>query len=531
LWHLAFRYRDSLHASMMNKTPYFEAAGVLAVSPLLEKGPPATLTAYRHEPGTLVVQLQDIDGKPARGYVFTDRFGQRIDLAGSTDDKGVVRFDGVQVWDHEIEAHLLGLNLPDLGIDGTPIPKDEELVGRTAVFKQKVATVNDRETRVTIRPKRVGYIRGIVRPPKGRTAADYWVRYNDNDGAVDFGDRYDNETGEFVIGPLAEGKATVYVWKGMTVPASQEVEVRNDRVAHIEFTPPAEVKPQKSQDTGIRGQVLLSDGKTPAGAARLAVFYPGLWPARDWGETDARGRIHMRQTTSFGNDKSNGRPGSPDQPVVVAWLSGACGATITPFTEDAEPPFKVVLPPSIKLQGRVTVGGKALEGRKSQFRVLAAYEGKGKLDGLLSVDVSTEADGRFELAGLTPGTYQVQATMDGIWLSRAVRLTIKPDAAPTEALTLDIGEPGAPSILELVHRDGAPVRGGTATVVRPKGPLTDLLWPAEFTADGAGVIQIPPLEVGSHTVRVKGAAEEQTLVIPSLLDAQAKPVKVRVVVE
>jgi hypothetical protein len=61
--------------------------------------------------------------------------------------------------------------------------------------------------------------------------------------------------------------------------------------------------------------------------------------------------------------------------------------------------------------------------------------------------------------------------------------------------------------------------------------LTDLFWPAEFIADGAGVIHIPPLEVGTHKVRVKGAAENQTLEIPALLDAEAKPVNLRVVGE
>src|SRR5262249_57392724 len=99
---------------------------------------------------------------------------------------------------------------------------------------------------------------------------------------------------------------------------------------------------------------------------------------------------------------------------------------------------------------------KGLRGWNNQFRVLAAYEGKGKLDEFLSLDVNAQADGSFELPGLTPGTYQIQAAMDGIWLSRSVRLTIGPAARP-EPLTLDIGEPGVTSVLKFVDAQGQPV--------------------------------------------------------------------------
>jgi hypothetical protein len=68
LWHVSFRYRDSpVHWIPVRESPYYEAAAVVAVSPLLEKRPPTPLTAQHHEPGALIVQLQDVNGRPARG--------------------------------------------------------------------------------------------------------------------------------------------------------------------------------------------------------------------------------------------------------------------------------------------------------------------------------------------------------------------------------------------------------------------------------------------------------------------------------
>jgi hypothetical protein len=163
--------------------------------------------------------------------------------------------------------------------------------------------------------------------------------------------------------------------------------------------------------------------------------------------------------------------------------------------------------------------------------VLAACDGKGKLNDLLSVDVSAEAYGNFELVGLTPGTYRVQAAMDGIWLSREVRLTVEPERVEREPLLLDIGEPGTASVVEVVRPDGKPIPGKSAKIIRPDGPLTDRLWPAEFISDGAGVVHIPPLEFGSHKVRIAGTAVDYRLVIPQLLKVQTEPAKLRIVVE
>jgi hypothetical protein len=96
-------------------------------------------------------------------------------------------------------------------------------------------------------------------------------------------------------------------------------------------------------------------------------------------------------------------------------------------------------------------------------------------------------------------------------------------------LTLDIGAPGPASVVRLVDARGTPVCRAVAAIARPEGPLAALLWPAEFTSDGAGVLHIPPLEAGTHKFRIRGAAEEELLVIPSLSDHGAKPIERRVV--
>jgi hypothetical protein len=227
--------------------------------------------------------------------------------------------------------------------------------------------------------------------------------------------------------------------------------------------------------------------------------------------------------------------GSPTMPVVVAWLPGQCGASIVPVkraseaTEDRK--VAIVLPPSITVRGKVTVGGKNIQGQMSQLTVLAAHEGKGRLDDLLSLEVNTEANGDFELAGLTPGAYRIQAAMDRIWLCQSVRLVFDVKFGKPESVQLDIGQPGAASVIEVVDKRGKPVHSVKATIARPQGPLTAKLWPASFKSDGAGLIHIPPLEASAHKFRLGKTEKDLLLLVPQLLEPPAKPVTLRVVLD
>ncbi len=553
LWNVEFTYRDpAVFPVFMPRAPYYSASGVFASSPSLPEGPLALLTICRHEPGSLVVEVQDMTGKPAPGVVLSDSFPHGPKLAGSTDEKGIARFVGVSAEPDTLEAYVPGVIASGVGIDGDPLPDDRDLLNRVAFFKQDITPAVDVETRVVLRPAAVGYVRGVIRPPQGFRCADYFIEWP-NTNVIPFSNvNYNRESGEFLLGPFAEGKTTVRVLgrdpRGdCPLCASKEVEVRSSQVARVEIRPLPPRMKRSSADAwqvsveetwrrGVRtqiihGSVVLPDGTSPAVGAVVAQFYPGVSPAIASGTTDAIGRIYM-QADRFVKARDT-RPESPNDEVVVALLPGSYGAAIIPLKKgigvDGE--MKIVLPSPITVSGKVMLAGKTVAGRVNQFRVRAAYEGKGNLEELLSVEVTPQADGTFELPGLTPGTYRVQAAMDGIWLSRSTRLTVDKETAKRPPPELDIGEPGTASIIQVVDGHGRAVAGVTATLTRPPGPLAERLWPATLTSDGAGVIHVPPLEAGTHTVHVRRATKDPALIIPPLSDRHASPVKLQTVVE
>src|SRR5262249_23725285 len=141
------------------------------------------------------------------------------------------------------------------------------------------------------------------------------------------------------------------------------------------------------------------------------------------GIADALGTIRSRGLWISMNHVPPDTAESPKEPVVVAFLPGATGAVIAPPAKPGQP-LKLVLPEARRLEGWVTVGGKVCASAKGTVRILAVYQGKGKLDDTLSVQTTADADGKFELAGLSQGTYKVQAVLDEIWLSQTMTLEV-----------------------------------------------------------------------------------------------------------
>jgi hypothetical protein len=109
------------------------------------------------------------------------------------------------------------------------------------------------------------------------------------------------------------------------------------------------------------------------------------------------------------------------------------------------------------------------------------------------------------------------------------RVEVSADKTPA-SLPLDIGEPGTSAICTFVDDRGRPARGAVVSVRRPEGPLTERYWPAVFTADGAGILCLPPLEAGQHQIQVKPArvnrfqdkGKEHKISVPQLADKHAR---------
>lgn len=507
-------------------------------------------TTFESEVGTLHVQLQDVEGNPARGYVlFRSQYGGH-ESVGTTDEGGQIRLEGVSASPGSLKAYLPGLSQPDLGSNRDTWPEDPELLNRATIYPRSVTITGGAEYQVTLQAKRVGYVRGTVRPAQGKSAADYFV--GTEDWRAEY--RYDDTSGDFLVGPLPEGNATIFVFQKepgnrSLLRAAADVEIRSDHVARVEIATDEGAKLDRPLPGPARmlsgmgrldmmgrvlrelhGTVLLSDGRTPAAGAALAYVGANNPSPIVLGYTDARGRISLQAGWYTDYWMDDDEQAGPKQTAIVVWLPGACGATIVPH-KVAVPAKKlrIVLPPLRIARGKVTVGGRPIDARNAQLQVLAAHEGQDKLDSLLSLHVSAESDGSFELAGLTPGSYRVQATMDGIWLSATKQLVVA-EGKPLEPLSLDVGEPGMGSVIRCMDAAGQRVAKVRATMTRPAGPMAELHWPGSFISDGAGVIHIPPLEVGEHRVQIAGVEQPLTLTVKPLADpnAKAEELKVRV---
>ncbi len=244
-------------------TQYREIKSTAAASERLSPDATVAITSIASEelPGSLAVQLLDSAGRPVVGIVNA---GQQT---ANTDETGQVRFDGVPPT-VGISAIVPGMKLPQFNQWTPPLPKDKELLGHWQ-FGDQIKCPLGVETRFVLRPDPVGYVRGVVHPAAGIDIESYFV------------ENYSvPKSGEFLLGPFPVGKRNLT----LTFSSShthceerdhKEVEIRSDRVAHIDFDQtksppglPGQTKPCGGTDPGpdvdVEAAVFLPDGSTPA---------------------------------------------------------------------------------------------------------------------------------------------------------------------------------------------------------------------------------------------------------------------------
>ena len=503
LWKLTTRFRDTPLATLpANTEPFYQGSALVAVSPALAPAGPIQIRTVHHGPGRIRVRLEDRTGRRAAGTVTIGDSFDSAKYALSVGASGEAVFPDLPSGSYLLKASFAKtIAPPSLGHTGAAFPADAALAGIALLVPQTAVVTSDTETEVTFRPQPLGYIRGkLAVSDSPAHYAVYPGGYQEMPSAV----HYEPKTGEFVVGPFPPGKN--YLWVERLTPANEGLatggtfpeDVPAGRVLTVTLTPQPPSVPLR--DRPLTGRVFLPDGITPAWGARAALMIPDSDQPVKMARTDALGQLNIFDYWNLSYWDGGGRPltpmpGSPTEPVLVAWLPGSNGAVIIPSTgEDA----KLVLPPPLSVSGRVTVGGQPVLGTPSSFRVKAAYQGRGKLNPLLSVSAAVQADGTFTLSGLTLGTYQVQAARDDLWLSKTQVLTVTEGSQPP--LTFDIAPPGAVMLLHLATVSGNALPDQTVSLDRPTGPLTDLLWPVTAASDSHGDLRLDGLEAGPHTV-------------------------------
>ena len=401
-WNVNYKWRDGDPGDVRFE-PYFSARGIAAASSLLpaDKIEPARITARHFGPGSLAVELKDIEGKPARGYVNIVGSGSlEPEFMGSTDESGVVRFEGISSWKYTVHATIEGRPSIDLENYVAPLPGDERLQNGTTVFSEPFTPEPNTERKLVMRERAVGYVRGRIKPPPGQSPKDFVVSLTEDDTARGAQIMQRGDEGEFVAGPFAAGRVQLHTWDKLKRVGfrwadcgTRVVAVKAGKVARVEIIPePKGPSPlagrgdmligaggASTQATGsesLVGRVLLSDGKTPALGAIVMYFAPGQWQPILGGMTDARGQIHAKGLMQWANGDQTSPPDDPPGYMIVAHLPGGNGAA---FAAPPQPdkPLEVILPPARSIRGRVTVGGASPAGKMGSIRVFAAYEGKG----------------------------------------------------------------------------------------------------------------------------------------------------------
>lgn len=321
----------------------------------------------------------------------------------------------------------------------------------------------------------------------------------DENGRVRFEDLY---PGHFELiafsshGRLPRRSVGIAAWR------DHHLQIRDQETAHDRPQPsdPPKASRHVSYTSLVRTAVQLSDGKTPAVGASVLVIDTETGEKVAGGYVDASGRVQVYGVEPVVDPKQS--------VTALAWRWCSHGVTRVAL----DPGKRVIrLGRPLALTGLVTLAGRKIDARAARIEVKADFEGRDSPAGLYDRSATVQADGRFRLDGMTPGSYRIQAIMDGIWLSPSLAITVGGGRA--KPIQLDIGQPGEAVLLELADPCGAPASGVAVRIERHPGPLVKSIWPDELVSDKAGRIHLEGLEAGTHSLTVveTGARHEITI--------------------
>lgn len=540
LWHVEATYRASPVTGFPFRPPYYAALGEVAVSPSLVAGTPPVFTARRFSCGSLQVHVLDEKGEPIHAvvkiYQGSTQFAS-INLQGSTDKEGKIRFEGVPPFDHYIVRAFPDGTEPLDPEDASPVAaRLSRFRMHLEVLPEEVAVASNEEAALVLRRELVGYLYGTIKAPPGFPDLRY-VRTGGNEELLGVSYAVMPDTGEYLAGPFRAGSKEMFLLSDDPEHGSATAKIlgtiragdvtrsdveKEQWIVRHELTRTSDwihigASGASTQTIGahnLTGGAWMHDAKTAAFGAQVFYFEPGQASPTIVAMADALGNLRPRNIPQNANASRQGEKVGPSAPVLVAFLPGTCGGIVQPAPKLGDPPVKLVLPPPHSQTGRVTVGGHVLRRGAGNIRILAAYRGESFLAPWLSVETNADADGYFALNGLSPGRYEIQAVLDDIWLSAPVTIEVNdPGHAPTP-VHLRIAAPGAPVVIRVRDENGN-AREGIAIELDRTGPLAGL-WPQEWVSDGAGVIYFPTLESGGHILRSKHLSKPLVIKVPPL---------------
>lgn len=574
LWNVLARKR---HSEVVKNTEkyglYFEAGTRVAASSLLpERNVRVNASRLDAEDQSLTVHLRDQHGQPVPGTVLLSWH------FAATAKNGMAVFRGLPFYAaHSMIAGFV-TNRPR-----PPVPEigmaDDPLTGHVYVAPTMLFDKLSQPREVTLHEQPVSYVRCELRLPEGASIEDYWVSIYGSRNTDSYGQVIDPESSTVLAGAFWGEKAHVSVMRDLRSLVKESFPLEPGKVTRIavdvpEAEPPVtngptevDTKQDRSQsqiynpDDLVTIHVRHSDG-TPARNASVYYLHPKATQATVEATTDSEGRCQFdarvwrlqwkRKVAAENNDLaytiiSSGGPLTPVQiddnplthPMLLASVPGSHGYTYLGITQalSEKHAFELTLPAALTIAGRVAIDGqpgplkRAFAG--TLIKVEASYRGLENLGRQFSLSQTVAADGTFRLEGLTPGIYDVQASIDDVWLSKTITLNIPevPDDTAKE-IVLPIGMPGSAAFVQLLNKaDNSPLAHATVNVQFPSGPRAERTHTEPLKTDGLGIVRIDGCTAGRHILQIYGQPRRILFNVPPYDRPNDTVQKINVVVD